>query len=381
MPANTPGLRIGITGSYGGVNLGDEAILHSMVDQIRGSLPVREIVVFSRDPQDTLARHAVDRALAMREMTREESRAEVEQLDVLILGGGGILYDKSVEVYLREVALANEARIPVVVYAVGAGPLKQQASRQLVREHLTPAALITVRDRHALRLLQDAGIEREIELTADPALLLEPKDLNSEMLAREGLDTNRPLIAFSVREPGPAAPEIQPEHYQALLADTADFVIDRYEADVAFVAMERRHMDLQQSHAVAARMHHARRAHILRGDYTSHDVLALLARCTFAVGMRLHFLIFAALQGVPFVALPYASKVTGLIEDLELHMPPLQQVNTGRLIAHLDYCWDHRDEIRDQIRARLPALQERARSTQRLLVETLAQQSDPRRRA
>ena len=104
MPANAQGLRIGISGSYGGVNLGDEAILHSIVDQLRSSLPVREIVVFSRDPRDTLARHAVDRALAMREMTREESRAEVQQLDLLILGGGGILYDKGVEVYLREVA-------------------------------------------------------------------------------------------------------------------------------------------------------------------------------------------------------------------------------------------------------------------------------------
>ncbi|HKR35846.1 MAG TPA: polysaccharide pyruvyl transferase family protein [Steroidobacteraceae bacterium] len=381
MPAKAQGLRIGISGSYGGVNLGDEAILHSIVDQLRSSLPVREIVVFSRDPRDTLARHAVDRALAMREMTREESRAEVQQLDLLILGGGGILYDKGVEVYLREVALAHEARIPVVIYAIGAGPLKQPESRQLVREHLTPAALVTVRDRQTLRLLQDAGVEREMQLTADPALLLQPKDLNSELLAREGLDTNRPLIAFSVREPGPAAPDIQAEHYQALLADTADFMIDRYDADVAFIAMEPRHKDLQQSHAVAARMYHARRAHILRGDYTSHDVLALLARCTFAVGMRLHLLIFAALQSVPFVALPYASKVTGLIEDLELQMPPLQQVTTGRLIAHLDYCWDHRDELREQIRAQLPALQERARSTQRLLVETLAQQSGSRRRA
>jgi len=381
MPADPRGLRIGISGSYGGINLGDEAILHSIVEQLRASLPVREIVVFSRDPQDTLTRHAVDRALAPRDMTREESRAEVEQLDVLILGGGGILYDKGLEVYLREVALAHEARLPVFVYAIGAGPLKQPESRQLVREHLTPASLVTVRDRQTLRLLQDAGVEREIHLTADPALLLQPKDLNSEMLAREGLDTNRPLIAFSVREPGPAAPDIEADHYQALLADTADFIIDRYDADVAFIAMERAHKDLQQSHAVAARMHNARRAHILRGDYTSHDVLALLGRCTFAVGMRLHFLIFAALQGVPFVALPYASKVTGLIEDLELQMPPLQQVSTGRLIAHLDSCWDNRDALREQIRAQLPALQERARSTQRLLVETLAERSGSRRRA
>src|SRR5690606_12853214 len=151
----------------------------------------------------------------------------------------------------------------------------------------------------------------------------------------------------------------------------------RYRADVVFVPMERRNKDLQHSHAVIARMQHAHRVHVLRDKYTPHDIMALLSRCTLAVGMRLHFLIFAALQGVPFVALPYASKVKGLIEDIELKMPPLRQVSTGRLIAHVDDCWDRRDAIREHIAARLPALQERARLTHTLLTEMLAQQASP----
>lgn len=369
------GLHVGISGSYGGINLGDEAILQSLLAQLRSTLEPRAITVFTRDPADTLARHAVDRAVAVREMTREEARAEIRQLDLFILGGGGLLYDQDVAAYLREVALAHEAGIPVVVYAISAGPLEQRSSRELVKEHLTSVALLTVRDRRALRLLQDVGIERQIHLTADPALLLEPAPFDPESFMREGLDPDRPLVAFSVREPGPAAPDIRTEHYHALLADTADFVIDRYGADVVFVPMERRHMDLQQSHAVVSRMQHAYHARVLRGNYTPQDIMALLGRCTIAVGMRLHFLIFAALQGVPFIALPYASKVTGLIEDLGLKMPPLSHVSTGRLIAYLDECWDHRDLIRGHVGARLPRLQERARLTLALLWETLAQRA------
>jgi len=114
------GLHVGISGSYGGINLGDEAILQSLLAQLRSTLEPRAITVFTRDPADTLARHAVDRAVAVREMTREEARAEIRQLDLFILGGGGLLYDQDAAAYLREVALAHEAGIPVVVYAIRA---------------------------------------------------------------------------------------------------------------------------------------------------------------------------------------------------------------------------------------------------------------------
>lgn len=106
--------RVGISGSYGGLNLGDEAILQSIVTQLRG-FGWMEITVFSRDAKDTLARHRVERAVAVRELSRDEVLPEVSSLDLFILGGGGILYDEGASVYLREVALAHEHGVPVLV--------------------------------------------------------------------------------------------------------------------------------------------------------------------------------------------------------------------------------------------------------------------------
>jgi polysaccharide pyruvyl transferase CsaB len=374
MTAKTP-YRVGITGSYGGLNLGDEAILQSIIAELRRELPEVEITVFSRDAEDTKRRHAVERSIAVRKISRAEVVPEIQRLDLLIFGGGGILYDAEVKVYLREVLVAKELGVPVMVYAVGAGPLKDPAAQAAVREALEGVHAITVRERSALQVLEEAGVHRDVVVTADPALLLKPAPLPRGFLKREGLEGRRRLIGMSVREPGVAAPDIDQNVYHGLLANAADFMIDRWGADIVFVPMERSVLDTQHSHAVIARMLRAQRATVLKGEYTSAEILAMMGRFQFAVGMRLHFLIFAALRGTPFVALPYSGKVSGFLEDLKLPAPPLNLVNPGRLIAHLDESWDKRRSLRAQLQKSVPPLQERARETIQIAVKLLREKN------
>jgi polysaccharide pyruvyl transferase CsaB len=363
-------LRIGISGSYGGLNLGDEAILHSIINQLRRDLKA-EITVFSRNAEDTKRRHGVERALDVRKLSRAEVQPEIERLDLFILGGGGILYDADARTYLREVLIAREQGIPVMVYAIGAGPLQDPGAQQAVREALEHVELVTVRERGAHQVLENAGLHRDMPVTADPALLLKPEPLRRGVLRTEGLEGRRRLIGMSVREPGVAAPDIDQKVYHALLANAADFMVDRFDADIVFVPMEPGSLDNQHSHAVIAQMLRAPRATVLKGQYSSQQLLALMSRFSFVVGMRLHFLIFAALRGVPFVALPYSGKVAGFLEDLQMPAPPLKLVNPGRLIAHIDQSWDRRRSLRARLLKNVPALQARAEQNHKLAMELL----------
>lgn len=365
------GPKIGITGSYGGLNLGDEAILQSILEQLRREVPDCEITVFSRDAEDTKHRHNVERAVPVRKLSRAEVVPEVERLDLLLFGGGGILYDADARTYLREVLVAKEHGVPVMLFAVGAGPLTHATAQAAVREALEGVATITVREKSAQQALEEAGVRREVIVTADPALLLKPEPLPRNILKIEGLEGRKRLIGMSVREPGVAAPDLDPNVYHGLIANAADFMVDRFDADVVFMPMERSVLDSQHSHAVIAKMLRAQRARVLNGEYTSGQLLALMGHFSFAVGMRLHFLIFAALRGVPFVALPYAGKVAGFLEDLKLPAPPLNLVNPGRLCAHLDWAWDERRKIKATLAKSLPPLQERSRQTIKLALDVL----------
>ena len=88
--------------------------------------------------------------------------------------------------------------------------------------------------------------------------------------------------------------------------------------------------------------------------------------------MRLHFHIFCALSRVPFLALPYASKVRSMMQALEL--PPssfVQEGRAGSLLASVDRLWDGRDERRRQLDEKVPEMQARSRRTVDLLLTAL----------
>ncbi|HSK09810.1 MAG TPA: polysaccharide pyruvyl transferase family protein [Vicinamibacterales bacterium] len=365
-----PSFRIGISGSYGGLNLGDEAILEVILAGLRAAVKA-EVTVFSRNVEDTRRRHDVDRVVAVRDLTRQEVSPEVERLDLLILGGGGILFDAEAEIVLREAQIAFEKDVPVLVYAVSVGPLDDANARKLVRDALGRATVVTVRDRQSRKLLEQIGVARDVRLTADPALLLQPAPVSDEAFEAEGLASGRRTIGISVRERGAAAPDLDEGRYHQLLANAADYLVDRLDADLLFFPLERNVLDLQQSHAVISHMAYPQRAHVLKGEYGSGELLSLIGRLEFAVGMRLHFLIFSAIQRVPFVALPYSGKVSGFIEDLEMRLPAVQEMRAGQLIAYLDRSWDFREELRAQIDRHLPGLQQRASETTGIAVELL----------
>ncbi|GGL98082.1 polysaccharide pyruvyl transferase family protein [Micromonospora yangpuensis] len=336
------GLTIGVLGSYGGRNLGDEAILTGLLNDLREQEPNARIVVFSRNPAHTRAAHPDVEAVPWEGVSRVDSSVILGELDLLILGGGGILYDREARRYLRVVRVAQERGLPLLTYAVGVGPLTDGVDTAMVRETLASAVEVTVRDQESRVVLEEAGLLNPITVTGDPAFLLQPADFPAHLLREEGVPAGTRLIGMSVREPGRAAERLDVDGYHRLLAQIADFLVHRVDAYVLFVPMERD--DIRHSHGVMSHMTAADRGRILHGDYSPEQVLGLMRHFDLAVGMRLHFLIFAAMIGTPFLPLPYAGKVFDLAN--RLGVPALKGVAReveGPLLAEVDRLWDERE--------------------------------------
>jgi polysaccharide pyruvyl transferase CsaB len=367
-PVTVTQCALGLCGSYGGLNVGDEAILTAAVEQLRAELPGVSLTVFTRDVRHTRANHDVERVIDTRQTLRNELVREIKQLDLLLLGGGGILYDREAESYLHIPRIAQSLGIRTATYAIGAGPLRREEDRRAVALVLNQMAHVTVRDASARRLLEEIGVDREITVTADPAVLLRPASLPPGARSSEGIGSSGRLVGISVREPGDATDGPAHGVYHRLLAHAADFAAARFDADAVFVPMERQ--DLSHAHRVIAQMGFPDRATVLRGVYSPAQLLQFVSTFDLAIGMRLHFAIFAALGGVPVLALPYAVKVKAFIDRLGLPTLPLvQQEHAGALLASIDRLWDGRGRTRELLAARVGEIKQDAGRTARIVAE------------
>ncbi|GAB2761196.1 polysaccharide pyruvyl transferase family protein [Streptomyces bullii] len=355
--------RIGVLGSYGGFNIGDESILTCVLGCLRAQRPQARLVVFSRNAEHTRAHHpAADEVVDWEGVSRHRVMDALTSLDLLVLGGGGLLFDGEARRYLRLVRAAQERGVRTFAYALGAGPLREADDRESVRTVLADFDDVVVRDEESRLVLEEVGVEREITVTADPALLLEPEPFTDEMMRHEGVPIGSRLVGMSVREPGRAAEKLDEGDYHALLADVADFLVRRLDAHVVFLPMERH--DVRHAHAVLSHMTAPDKGRILHGSYSPGQVLGFMRHLDLAVGMRLHFVIFAALTGLPVLPLPYSGKVFDFAS--RIGAPALVGVareQAGLLLAEVDRLWDEYPQRRADLQSRVRELSVLARET------------------
>lgn len=316
--------RVLISGYYGFANSGDEVILHAMLSALRFAVPGLQATVLSRDPERTARETGV-------ETVRRDSLPAVlralRESDLLISGGGSLLQDvtspKSIIYYLGIVALAKAMGKPVFFYAQGFGPVRTAFGRFLVRLVANRVDMITVRDPDSLAELRALGVTRPPgEVTADPVLGLDPglvdRERGKRILSSLGVGEG-PLAGISVR------PWKSLTGYRDAVARVAD-ELAREGWQVLLVPMHSPD-DVACCQDVAARM--KEKSVSLGAGVDYNELLAVTANFDLAVGMRLHFLIFSVLFGVPAIGLTYDPKVNRFLQSVGL--PP------GLDVAGLEY--------------------------------------------
>ncbi len=346
-----------ISGYYGFENLGDEALLASIIYALREKVPGLNIVVLSAKPEKTCSLYDVEA------VDRWNPLAVVKTLksaDLLISGGGSLLQDvtgpMTIPYYLGIIWLAKMLGKPVMVYAQGIGPINGSFGRLLVRWIINRTDFITLRDIASSRLLQEIGIYRPpVEVTADPVF-------GWYAGGQEPSSNAKPRVGIFVREwKGILA-------YKKAVAGLADYLFDNGR-EVAFIPMQFP-ADTAPIHEIAGMMKH--RPVIIEQELDFRRLTGLVGEMELVIGMRLHALIIATLCGVPSVGLSYDPKVSEFLDSVEQpDFDDLENVTAAELIKKIDEVIINKELIRSKLNNLRTELRKKAIRNSEIAVELL----------
>ncbi len=381
-------VRVALLGWYGSPNVGDEAVLASILHTLRADSDI-SITIMSTNPQRTSAAHP-DLRSVNRSLLRAEGWRTLMTNRALVLGGGGLLQDRSsiynMPSFVAYIVLARLFGKKVMLWGLGAEPLGTPLGRWLARRAIGLSHVVSLRDEASKEILLRAHVsERKLKVTTDPALLLPAADRSeAEAILTEAKVSRdeRPMVAFCLRK----LPDDQPGMHLAyilsvsqrerlnrmsrhghgrtafftkLMASLADHVVEQYGAQVLFVPFWAGRDDVYMEQIVR-QMRNPKAATVLHGQYQPEAMAALMGEMQMVVAMRLHAAIFAAAQDVPPLAIAYAQKVRGFMQSIGLEQ---QSISIERLDAELiedkaDEIWQNRLAISEQIKPKVEALRQ-----------------------
>jgi L-malate glycosyltransferase len=311
-----------VVGGYGYRNVGDEAILASLLRTLHG----RRVSVVSRLPAETSAAHgvrAVQIASAVSELARHRS---------VLIGGGGLfgadmgLTGRFLPAFgLAAAALGRR----VALHGIGVDPGLPAVTAVALRQLARRATQIQVRDRRSAALLRAWGVEAAVGPDLSAWLPAASSAVGTAALRGAGLDPRQPIVGLSLTAVNGAVARAAVD----AVAETMDAMP---EVQFCFIPMSQHPFVADHNDLVLARRLFARqpRLRILEGMLAPATVMAVYSHLSAVVGMRYHSLLFATRAGVPLLPIVYADKCrTWLAEHGQDPVEPAAPALIERLTA------------------------------------------------
>jgi polysaccharide pyruvyl transferase WcaK-like protein len=348
--------RAAIVGFIGFGNLGDELILAG-IERLLAPLPIEVTTLFGGPVLDeTAAFPRARRRKPWRHLPTTSALRDLRRVDLLVVGGGGLINDHwplVIPRYLAWVLAARMVGTPVAWIGVGVGPIRRRAWRWLARLAASLSGRVLVRVEGSAALL--GGENDRVRVMPDPVLFLEPP-----ARARP-----QPTIGLVVREPVHGQePEV------AMLVE----LLARFAAAgrTSGLAPRLLLMDPWADRSFARRL----ADRVARdGDCPPTEALGpsaarawqQLGELQVVVSVRLHGLLLSAVAGVPCVPIAYDAKVTAAAERLGLADVVIAAGDAGDdVVARALAVAQHPDRVK-QVAERVSALRDQVDDVRELL--------------
>lgn len=384
-------MKILIIGWFGAGNMGDEAILlseiHSMRDRIKDVKfhilsfdPLRTRRLTARIPQVVKIIGVGSKHRFLKTDFRSLWRSFIE-VDMVIVGGGGIFQDiynhYPIPFFTSMVLFAKLLNKRVVLHSVGIGPVRTWIGKRLCRTAAKLADIVTVRDFESRDLLLNLGVNKGIDVCADPVFLLQPA--RTEQV--DGLFTSKNLkdglnIGVCIQEILSWSDE-----NKKVLAEILDHLIMNKGARVVFIPLGQYRdgwfrkissdsVDVTSSKGLASMM--TRKSIIIEDELNPQELLTVIGGMDLLISMRLHGVIMGISMNVPVIGLTYKeeTKISNLMNriDQNENLFEVDDFDRERILNRVEHILSKKEHFKQVQREKHSLLSQMAeRGLERLL--------------
>ena len=304
--AGKPEKGIVVCGSYGLGNMGDDAMLTAILDDLRRFAPDLRITVISRNPSETRLTHGVD---AVHSFALKRLIPLLLHTRFFISGGGTLLTNltssRSLRYYLMMIRLAHRLGARVLLYSCGIGPIDGKNDRKVTSATLNRCAdAIAVRDGASKKELTALGVNRPpVFSMRDAAFSLRPEAMTGTF---SGSRPDGRYAVYAIR------PWTHDASFLPALAAAATQLWRERGLRPVFLPMEPA-KDLPAAEETAAMLQAPYL--VLREPMTFAGAYDVIQHADLVISMRLHALIAASLSGTPFAGVAYDVKIRAFLSD------------------------------------------------------------------
>ena len=369
--------HIVIHGYYGAGNFGDDIILVSLIRSLRQIEPNINITVLTRG---TMPIPDSDSFQIVPRFDLKQTEAAVKTADLLICGGGGIFHDyggydfddhfgqrrKGTDYYAVPMEMAYLMGVPVMLYAIGAGPLFRSISRRYLKSVLNWVDVITVRDQSSVNFLKSINPQVKPILTADPAV----NYVHEQTAYTLPYASKRKYAGICLRswffkeDEGP--------RFIRRFAAIADYLVKRYDYHVILFPFNKSRSDADLLKGVYENMKN-KHAALLKKGLSVQDTVNMIKQIDCVIGMRLHSLIIATTNLVPAIGIGYDEKVMQYMKlaDMEDCSLALKDVHAHSLKEKIDHMMTNRPTIQARLKKAVPKLKEKEKINASLAIQNI----------
>jgi len=346
-----------ISGYYGFDNNGDDAVLKAIVDELKRVRPEINLLVLSKQPVKTQETYNV---LSINRFDFIKIYYYLGRTQLLLSGGGSLIQDltstHSLIYYLSVIRLAISRGAKVILYANGIGPVRRESNKDYVRKILNRVDMITLRDEQSLQVLKSLGVTRpETHVTVDAAFSLENESDPADIIRWRqmiGLKEDEKYFCVSVR-----SWKYFKDNFESEMSSFVKRMKENYGLRAVFVPMQP-----VNDAEISRRIIEMSGSGIFFGtNYTTNQILSLIAGSEFVVAMRLHTIIYAVKQNVPVIGMAYDPKVTAFMNKAgQSCCIDVKDTNAEGLIKLAEYVMDNREEILKDMESHTVGFREKA---------------------